>query len=162
MDTNKQPTEYQTGSTKPPKSHGGIIAFFLSATIFLCGLFTILNLLRVNFLQKLNDQTENRVCKASFSAPPADASAEQLGFQGVPIPDFWQDFRQLPEGLFITRAKDGLLLRTGDILLNLNGQPISNWEQVTALAKGSHPGDQFTAIIFREGAKHTIHLTLGR
>ena len=162
MHTNKQPTEYQTGSTRPPKSHGGVIAFLLSAAIFFCGLFTILNLLRVNFLQKLNDQTENRVCKASFAAPPADASAEQLGFQGVPIPDFWQDFRQLPEGLFITRAEEDQLLRAGDILLKLNGQQISNWEQVTALAKNSRPGDQFTAIIFREGAKQTIHFALGR
>ncbi len=44
---------YGTGPTKPPKSHGGLIALLLILIIFLCGVITLLGLLNVKLFQKL-------------------------------------------------------------------------------------------------------------
>lgn len=166
MHTNKQPTEYQTGSTKPPKSHGGIVAFLLSAVIFLCGISTILSLLRINLLQKWSMQAENRLCKASFVAQPATNAAEsaamQLGFQGVALPDFWQDFHALPEGLFITRTAAGQALQPGDILLSINGQQVQNWDQLTEILEEYASGDKVSATVYRSGARKQLHFTIAR
>ena len=163
MHIDKQPTEYQTGSTTPPKNHGGLVAFLLSTAIFLCGISTILSLLRINFLQNWSDQTEKRLCKASFAADPtATSPITQIGFQGVALPDFWQDFQTLPEGLFITRANKDQALHPGDVLLSINGQRIQNWDHLTELLESFSPGDKVNATVFRNGSKMQLQLTIKR
>ena len=42
---------YQTGSTTPPKSHGGVIAMILALSICLCGVLTIMALLKVQLFE---------------------------------------------------------------------------------------------------------------
>ena len=42
---------YQTGSTTPPKNHGGIIAIGLVLAIFLLGVLSILTMMRISFFQ---------------------------------------------------------------------------------------------------------------
>ena len=42
---------YQTGSTTPPKNHGGVIAIVLVLAIFLMGVFSILTMMRISFFQ---------------------------------------------------------------------------------------------------------------
>lgn len=44
---------YQTGSTRPPKSHGGLIAFLLITVIFLGGIASALGILNIRLFQKL-------------------------------------------------------------------------------------------------------------
>lgn len=174
MNEHKQPTEYpataaevptyQTGSTKPPKSHVGIVAFLLGAVIFLCGISTILSLMRVNLLQKLNVQAENRLCQASFVMPPSttEPAACRLGVQGLTLPDFWQDYQALPEGVFITYAEAGQSLRIGDILLTVNGEPVSSWESLLALLDQYKAGDNITITVHRDGANKQLQLTIQR
>ena len=41
------PDFYETGSTRPPKSHGGTIAVILVTAIFLCGMVSTLSLLNL-------------------------------------------------------------------------------------------------------------------
>ena len=72
MNENKQPAlpnTYQTGSTAPPKSHTGIVAFLLSATILICGISSIFSLMRINLLQKVAVQTEKQKCTMAFARP---------------------------------------------------------------------------------------------
>lgn len=48
MDEHNYQHSYENGSTKPPKSHGGIIAVVLCTVIFLCGIVTALGLWDLN------------------------------------------------------------------------------------------------------------------
>lgn len=43
---------YQTGSTKPPKNRGGLVAVFLIAAIFLCGLFSAFAFFNIRLFAK--------------------------------------------------------------------------------------------------------------
>ncbi len=68
---------YQTGSTQPPKSHGGIIAVLLTAVIFLCGVVTIMTVLNIRLVRELGQITPDGTSPVSFSAPATtDATTE--------------------------------------------------------------------------------------
>ena len=59
--TNYEPWEqqtYQTGSTRPPKSHGGLIALLLVVVILLCGIISAMGLLNIRLSQALATPTE--------------------------------------------------------------------------------------------------------
>ncbi len=43
---------YQTGSTRPPKSHGGLVAVLLMAMILLCGIVSILTILNIRLFRE--------------------------------------------------------------------------------------------------------------
>ena len=47
---------YQTGSTQPPKSRGGLIAFLLVLVILLLGAATILGLMNVHLFRQINEE----------------------------------------------------------------------------------------------------------
>ncbi len=53
-----EPGLYETGRTKPPKSHGGLIAFLLVTVILLCGLVSALGLLNIRLFAELNSRQE--------------------------------------------------------------------------------------------------------
>lgn len=169
MEENKQPTQYpspseptyQTGSTKPPESHADIITFLLSATIFLCGISTILSLMRINLLQKITEQTQTRQCDLSFvSEPHPRPDLDALGFQGKVLPEFWQNYYALPEGVFITDTQPGQKLRPGDLLLAVDGKPVSSWEEVLSRLDKCAPGQQVCFTVFRDGARRQLHITI--
>jgi serine protease Do len=52
---------YQTGSTNPPKSHSGLIAFLLIAVIFLAGVSSFLGIMNIRLFSALNEKTDNTV-----------------------------------------------------------------------------------------------------
>lgn len=161
MQTNRQPTEYQTGSTTPPKSHGGAVAFLLSAVIFVCGISTILSLMRINLLRSLDRQAETRQCQVSFSSTEADNQSPEPanpGFQGQDLPQFWQDYRSLPEGIYITEADKDLGLHPGDILLSVNDQSVTDWETLLAILAEYAPGDKINITVFRDGTEHQLFI----
>ena len=53
MDERNYQNSYENGSTKPPKSHGGIIAVVLCTVIFLCGIVSILTMLNIRIFQEM-------------------------------------------------------------------------------------------------------------
>ena len=50
---NQQGSTYQTGSTRPPKSRGGLIAFLLVVVILLLGAVTLLGAMNVKLFKEL-------------------------------------------------------------------------------------------------------------
>ena len=63
--TNEYPQEsYQTGSTQPPKSYGGIIAILLILVIFLSGIVTILSMMNVHLFRMVKSQ--DSICETIF------------------------------------------------------------------------------------------------
>ena len=58
---------WQTGSTEPPKSRGGLVALLLILVIFLCGIVTLLGILNIRLFQKLQIQQQEKDLAISFS-----------------------------------------------------------------------------------------------
>ena len=137
MSEKKQPSQYpapipdstyQTGFTAPPKSHMGIVAFLLSATIFLCGVSTISSLMRINLLQSMLAKTEKQKCAMAFSSPqaaPAEANQPGLEITGQALSPFWQRYHNLPRGVYVSSSGNALL-QPGDILISLDNAPVND------------------------------------
>lgn len=67
--------EYNTGRTKPPKSHRGIVALLLIAVILLIGLSTMLGFSSLRLFQQLNEQrTEKTICFGTAETPTEASS----------------------------------------------------------------------------------------
>ena len=58
---------YQTGSTRPVKSRGGLIAVLLAAVIFLGGIFSILSLLKIRLFDRLDPTPDKQGSFVQFS-----------------------------------------------------------------------------------------------
>lgn len=67
--------EYNTGRTKPPKSHRGVVALLLIAVILLIGLSTMLGFSSLRLFQQLNEQrTEQTICFGTAETPTEASS----------------------------------------------------------------------------------------
>ena len=155
---------YQTGSTQPPKSHKGLLAFLMALVIFLCGISTALGLMNIRLLDALKSSQEE-TSPVAFSGSSQEESADDvsflLGFCGQEIPEFWCVYQDLPRGIYITTvdadtdaAEKGV--QPGDILTGLDGEEITTADQLTSLLEKKEKPVQAT--FFRNGKK--IELTL--
>ena len=61
-----EPGLYETGRTRPPKSHGGLIALLLVIVIFLGGLVSVLGILNVRLFAQLQDRPSEEEDALSF------------------------------------------------------------------------------------------------
>lgn len=171
MSEKKQPTEYssevvstyQTGSTSPPNSHAGIVAFLLSVTIFICGVSTIFSLMRINLLQKVIVQAENQECAMAFASTEPSVAAQanpcDLQIHGRSLNAFWQNYRDLPQGVYVTQSCSQPLC-TGDIILSIDRTPVSDWEQMNAILSQYSPGDRVTVTVYRNEKQLQLTLTI--
>ena len=66
---------YRTGSTKPPKNHWGLIAVLLTLVILLAGLSTILSLVNIRLLGKLNAAGNSETLPILFSNAVGEIAA---------------------------------------------------------------------------------------
>ena len=57
---------YETGRTRPPKSHGGLIAVLLVVVIFLSGVVSVLSILNVRLFAQLNDLRQDEADPVSI------------------------------------------------------------------------------------------------
>ena len=80
MNDNFPESGYRTGSTQPPKSKRGLLAFLLVAVIFLCGIVTVLGFLNVRLFRQIAGNTkEEDTFRFSLESPsaPTDASTTE-------------------------------------------------------------------------------------
>lgn len=170
----EQPQTYQTGSTNPPKNHGGIIAFLLVLVIFLCGISTALGLMNIRLFRQLSamDATQETGAVAFAEAPKVNSAiaddsevAFSPGFTGQGVPDFWQHYHDLPQGVYITQVDDGSAaqlggLLPGDVLTRLDGIPVPNADTLRDLLTGYTSGQSVAVEICREGNLLSLTLTI--
>lgn len=88
-----------------------------------------------------------------------------LGITGESITKFDQYYFHIPEGLYIGSVdshSDAFIqgLAPGDILISLDGEPITTQNQLDTIVNSHTIGDTITALIFREGKEETITLTV--
>lgn len=80
---------YETGSTRPPKSHGGLIALLLAVVILLGGIASVLGFLNIRLVSMLKSKTgEDLSLLETFAALETEKSAESFGMIQSPAPNF--------------------------------------------------------------------------
>jgi hypothetical protein len=159
---------YRTGGTQPPKSHGVLFSFLLVAVIFLCGVSTALGLMNVRLFRQLTLlSAHEETCSVVFSE--SAASGEELdyplGVTGQAVPDFWQNYHNLPAGIYVTKVLDrsdackkGIL--PGDILMEVNGTPITDTAILQRLLETTCPGDSVSVLLYRDGQQIALTINL--
>ena len=162
---------YQTGSTRPPKNYGGIIAFLMVLVIFLSGVSTALGLMNIRLFRFIKESKTQETAPVAFSQSHSQSGTQaedicfRLGFSGQEIPDFWCVYQDLPHGIYITDVQEqsdafskGVL--PGDILLCLDGTDITTADQLHTLL--STPKDRTTAqvVLYRSGTQIELNLKL--
>jgi serine protease Do len=88
-----------------------------------------------------------------------------LGFQVEAVSKLFQHYWDLPGGLMVSGlAEDSEPasrgLRNGDIILALNGDPLKNRDDLYAVLYSCSIGEEVIAVIFRDGGKKTVTLTV--
>lgn len=76
------PDYYETGSTRPPKNHGGLIAVLLVTVIFLGGIASTLGILNFRSLTQLEDPDD-----VSTSVAVSATSAQDDTFADISLPN---------------------------------------------------------------------------
>lgn len=157
---------YRTGGTQPPKSHGGLIAFLFALVIFLCGISTALGLMNIRLFQQLTELSIEETSPVVFSRAK-DAAEEKvespLGFHGQEVSPFWQNYHNLPQGIYVTEVlpdsnayKQGVL--PGDVLISINHMLVPDAATLQQFLSTCQIGDSVEVTFIRED--QTFDLTL--
>lgn len=157
---------YQTGSTCPPKSYRGLIAFLLVLVIFLCGITTALGMMNIRLFRQLHAASYQKESLLVLSQAAQETRSDAffaLGFSGQNIPEFWHIYQDIPTGIYITEvaensdaAQKGIA--PGDILLQVDGEPIPDTDTLHQLLTARQEQDAAQVLIYRTG-KH-LQLTI--
>ena len=89
-----------------------------------------------------------------------------LGIQGQEVSYYYQKFYHLPAGVLITEVQRGgsahaAGLKTGDIILGLNGTRITDMNTLATALYACAAGESVTLTLYRTGIQHNVTLTLG-
>ena len=155
---------YENGSTRPPESHGGVIAVVLCICIVLLGIASVMGILN-RLSNNLYTESRTVICfetvSTGTSASQAHVSAlPTLGLDGQWISSFYQQFRGLPAGLYITGAPAASGIRAKDILLSIDGIRIASQEALDRVLSVRQAGEQVTLVLYRDGRQYSVKLTL--
>ena len=173
------PDFYETGSTRPPKSYGGVAAVLLVAVILLGGLCSALGIINMKLLQQLADLQEPKETVTIFddmnSSPTGGTTAVQdvyecrgipcLDLEGQTVSDFDQRFYNMPPGVLILKVTEGgsaheAGMATGDVITGVDGQAITGSEELTRALEGHEPGQTVMLTVYRPKSKEALELKL--
>ena len=89
-----------------------------------------------------------------------------LGIEGEALSAFYQHYYRMPAGLYITYVAPGSDacskgIENGDMLLSIDGQRITTMEEMKSLLYDREVGETVEAIIYRQGDRYRLELTLG-
>ena len=169
MDKNEYATEYSTGSVQVPKSYRQPLSLVLLLVLFAGTLVCALGFwgFRLSGLAKRDADTSVRFIKNMRLSPLETdenyAEIQSLGIQGRFLTDLEQHYYNLPRGVYIHAPASSVPeLRTGDVLIKINGQPITDWEQLHRLLEQLDPNAPMVLDIYRDGQYQTISPTLAK
>ena len=172
MDNKERPTEYfpesyRTGDVRPPREHRGLITLLLLLVLFLGSLVSALSFWGIH-LTRLLEEKENTSVRfiPDMGLAQADAYANStqisgLGITGCFLSSFDRHYFDLPQGIYITEAANAPSgIRTGDILVSINGTPITDPGTLHGLLETHAPGAVLSLDIYRDGARQTLTAVL--
>lgn len=166
---------YRTGSTTPPKSHGGIVAVLLVAVIFLTGVSTALGLLNIRLFKQIEAQGEE-LSPVSFSqagSPEETAATDTaahfaaLGIKGQSLSPFYQVYYHLPQGLYITEVTPGSDasakgIMPGDVLMSVDDLPVTSEEALGQMLAACAPGETVRLAVCRDDRTKLLEVEIGQ
>ena len=166
---------YQTGRTQPPKHYRGILAFLIVLVILLSGISTALSIMNMKLYWQLNppeDSTQLAFSRSEEIPESTEAVHEEvrqlqshLGISGTIIPDVYQRYYKLPQGIYVSQVAHGSEAKekgvvAGDIITTLDGHPVQD-EVVDIWTAGLKEGDTVELTLFRAGTEISLTLTWG-
>ncbi len=88
-----------------------------------------------------------------------------LGLSGEAVTRFDQYYFQIPQGLYLNAVDPGSDAYTqgitpGDILVSVDGQPVTDQKMLDTLVNSLEIGDSITAVFFIDGEEQTVTLTV--
>ena len=90
----------------------------------------------------------------------------ELGITGERVSSFYQLYYGLPQGLYITSVEEGSAaeavgIESGDILISVEGNPITSNDILKTVLYAYAPGEQINMIVYRAGRQYSVTVTLG-
>lgn len=169
---NQSRDSYQTGRTKPPKSHQGIIAVLLILVIFLGGIVSGLSLMNIRLFQMLEEQKQDEQKSLLQFSRQTENQAKSvsdgvfvpaLGLTGQEVTELCRSYYGWPEGLYISNVSSGSAaekadLRHGDILSAIDGITIDTEAALCQILSEKKAGDTLLITVIRNG--NTVEISL--
>ncbi len=167
---NFEQDSYKTGSTKPPKKWGGLVAALLVAVILLAGVSSILGVMNIHLFRMLQAEKGGPVSftpgdnRATMPAPDA-AGQPRLGLTVGSIGELEQRYYELPAGVLITEvdnrgcaAKAGLTV--GDIITSFNGVRVLTAQELEQALQKCQAGERVQIEFYRYRAQKQFATTV--
>lgn len=157
---------YETGSTKPPKDRGGIVAVLLVLVLILGGTCSALGIINLRLLQQIAEQGEDPGTMNVFESTPEESRLSpsgdsqdsiafaRIGLEGQTVTDFDRRFYELPQGFLVTDVTVNASahqagIHAGDVITRLGNQPIASQENLAAALETCQPGDTVKIVFYR-------------
>lgn len=167
---------YETGSTRPPKDRGGIIAVLLMLVIILGSITTALGIMNVRLFRMLTDQqastvylskAENETVSNVDFEPENNQTqiATRLGIEGQTVSKFDRRFYQLPQGFLVLEVAEDCFahragLRAGDVIVSIDGTAICSGDELNAAVQKLKPGQQVYLRVYRQQLDKELSITI--
>ena len=170
MDNKELLSEYRTGDVQPPKSYRVPMTVLLLLVIFLGSLISALSFGGIRLFQLLGSERSNtsvRFIDELGLSPVSEATGYTeircLGIRGRFLSDFEQRYFDLPQGVYISgHASLVPELCTGDVLLKINGEAVSNLDVLDTLIESQAHGAVLSLEIYRNGHYQTISAIMSK
>ncbi|MBQ8768681.1 MAG: PDZ domain-containing protein [Oscillospiraceae bacterium] len=161
---NIEQDSYKTGSTKPPKNRGGLVAGLLVAVILLAGVSSILGVMNIQLFRMLQAEKgspvsfeENTPTETKATVPGSSQNAAgkpALGLTVSSLSELDQRYFHLPAGVLVSQveeqgcaAKAGLAV--GDIIVSFNGVSVLTAEELEQALQACQIEEQVEVVFYR-------------
>lgn len=170
---------FQTGSTQPPRSYRGLLAVLLVTVLLLGGAVSGLSILNIQLFQQLEESRQEEIQpepdEVAFvrSSDPTCASVADMLSDGIGLPemgmmvqefsDVLEVYKNLPQGLYVLQVEQNSLahrtgFQSGDVLVALNGTPITGVLPLTSLLQDFKKGETMSFTVVRDNICLTLTL----
>ena len=108
------PDFYETGSTKPPKNYGGLIAVLLAVVIFLGGIASAMGILNFKLVQEVQDQPGDDTVSIAFRECTGESITQATDGEETPATDHsvTMDLESSPPSVENVPQEGGLSLQS--------------------------------------------------
>jgi serine protease Do len=159
---------YETGSTRPPKSHGGLVAVLLVLVILLCGVSSYMGVLNIRLGLQLQQIGGSNVPieflpQSTDSIDPTETTVmtDTLlpGVDGRTVSEPEQSFYHWPAGVVVTKVVPGSEadkagMTIGDIITAVNGRTVTDRETLQKILGQLQPGSTVSVTFCRNGSSY--------
>ena len=157
----EQRYEYRTGHTQPRKNSNGIIALLLICVIFLTGVVSVLSLLNIRLFRQLQETGKNPPLSfAHGDLTPVTPEGDSLTVAGITVQELsglYEEFYELPHGLYVVAAPEGSPVLPGDVLTRFGGSAVGSLAQLNTLLTACSSGQTVELTVCRPDDSYYTH-----